>query len=122
MVQVDGLGGFSNRRAMAMYFRRKGAAYAIQVAIKTGRLRPPKTLRCVDCGRQAACYDHRDYRRPLDVSPVCKKCDSRRGTAKPYCAIGTKEYAKILRKAMASYRPRMKRQRVQQIVKAGNGG
>ena len=28
MVQVDGLGGFSNRRAIAMYFRRKGAATA----------------------------------------------------------------------------------------------
>ena len=34
---------------------------------------------CVDCGRPAQCHDHRDYTKPLDVVPVCDKCNYRRG-------------------------------------------
>lgn len=36
---------------------------------------------CADCGGQATCYDHRDYRKPLDVTPVCSRCNIRRGSA-----------------------------------------
>ena len=37
---------------------------------------------CVDCAGVAHEYDHRDYSRPLDVEPVCRSCNKRRGTAK----------------------------------------
>jgi len=38
-------------------------------------------IECVDCDAAAECYDHRDYARPLDVSPVCMGCNARRGSA-----------------------------------------
>ena len=37
---------------------------------------------CVDCGRLAEMYDHRYYSRPLDVEPVCRGCNRRRGPAR----------------------------------------
>ena len=46
-----------------------------------GRLPNAKTLICVDCGAQAHDYDHRDYRKPLDVVPVCRSCNLKRGPA-----------------------------------------
>lgn len=36
---------------------------------------------CADCGQPATMYDHRDYSRPLDVEPVCRTCNRRRGHA-----------------------------------------
>ena len=51
------------------------------MAVKRGSLRVAKSLTCVDCGRQARDYDHRDYSRPLDVQPVCRSCNLRRGPA-----------------------------------------
>lgn len=38
-------------------------------------------IACVDCGAPATDYDHRDYNRPLDVDPVCRRCNVRRGPA-----------------------------------------
>src|SRR3990167_672604 len=60
-------------------------------AIKRGELKSlwdGKTP-CVDCGKPAICYDHRDYGKPLKVSPVCHRCNILRGPAKyiDYCAI-----------------------------------
>ena len=52
---------------------------AVAAAIKKGRLPKPETQRCVDCGRLAQQYDHKDYANPLHVSPVCRKCNIRRG-------------------------------------------
>lgn len=52
---------------------------AVQSALRDGRLPPVRELKCVDCGRQAECYDHRDYLKPLDVEPLCKRCDLQRG-------------------------------------------
>lgn len=40
------------------------------------------SIACVDCGKPAAEYEHRDYSRPLDVEPVCNSCNAKRGTAK----------------------------------------
>lgn len=37
---------------------------------------------CVDCGGEALHYDHRDYKKPLEVEPVCRKCNYSRGSAK----------------------------------------
>ena len=37
--------------------------------------------KCVDCGRSADSYDHRDYFKPLQAEPVCNGCNRRRGSA-----------------------------------------
>jgi hypothetical protein len=50
-------------------------------AVKIGVLSKPKKFKCVGCGRQAQCYDHRDYNEPLTVDPVCFSCNSRRAPA-----------------------------------------
>lgn len=60
------------------------AINAVKKAVKEGILPPVKTLNCVDCGRPGECYDHRDYNKPLDVVPVCRKCNFRRGSAIPF--------------------------------------
>lgn len=57
----------------------------VRAAIITGVLPPAKSLRCADCGAQAQQYDHRDYSKPLDVDPVCRSCNAKRG-----CAIQTR--------------------------------
>jgi len=73
-----------------------------------------KDVLCVDCGKRAKVYDHRDYNKPLDVEPVCIKCNSMRGKGKngfsPYLKIyipkeeeGTVK--KILRMARLFDRP-----------------
>jgi len=54
---------------------------AVASAINAGKLQNPKTMICVDCGNAATEYDHRDYRKPLDVAPVCRPCNHRRGPA-----------------------------------------
>lgn len=57
---------------------------AVQLAIKTRLLPDLKSgsYACADCGDVAHEYDHRDYGRPLEVEPVCRSCNRRRGTAK----------------------------------------
>lgn len=50
-------------------------------AVKAGKLPHPHTQKCVDCGRWAQVWDHRDYNKPLDVEPVCRPCNYRRGPA-----------------------------------------
>lgn len=63
------------------------ATAAVQAAMKLGQL--PRLnakgrkvdIRCVDSGKPAEFYDHRDYSRPLDVEPVCPSCNSQRGPA-----------------------------------------
>lgn len=56
---------------------------AVARAVRAGLLPPVKTKFCVDCGHQAEAYDHRDYNKPLDVAPVCRGCNIRRGSALP---------------------------------------
>lgn len=36
-------------------------------------------VKCVDCGAVARVYEHRDYYRPMEVEPVCDRCNTRRG-------------------------------------------
>lgn len=62
----------------AMYRR---AHEAVQKATRTGALALPSTLACVDCGKPATEYDHRDYAEPLTVDPVCHSCNTKRGRA-----------------------------------------
>ena|SRR3990172_8003554 len=62
---------------------KEAAGNLVRRAVKKGIL--PKldgTIKCVDCGGIAKHYDHRDYSRPLDVNPVCPKCNSNRGPGK----------------------------------------
>lgn len=49
------------------------------IEVRAGRIANPKTLKCVDCGKRAQCYDHRDYAKPLEVNPVCRSCNKFRG-------------------------------------------
>lgn len=60
----------------------KRATVKVKKAIKSGLIQPisPETL-CVDCGKPARDYDHRHYRKPLDVEPVCRTCNQKRGPA-----------------------------------------
>jgi hypothetical protein len=50
-------------------------------AIHHGDLPHPKNLKCADCGEKAQCYDHRSYEAPLEVVPVCRSCNHKRGPA-----------------------------------------
>jgi hypothetical protein len=53
-------------------------------AVKVGFLPDPTNFICLDCkGRQAQCYDHRDYSKPLEVDPVCLRCNNSRGRGIP---------------------------------------
>lgn len=56
---------------------------AVARAVKCGELPRPSTLTCTDCGKPACDYDHRDYGKPLDVQPVCRSCNRKRGPARP---------------------------------------
>jgi len=51
-------------------------------AIKAGELPNLKAqeIMCVDCkDTRAKVYDHRDYAKPLEVAPVCHRCNIKRG-------------------------------------------
>lgn len=60
---------------------------AVQTAVARGQLPNLQHVEidCVDCGEyRANCFDHRDYRYPLLVAPVCGGCNKRRGPGHPY--------------------------------------
>lgn len=65
-------------------FWQKQALSMVGHAIKQGILPALKGsgIACIDCGKPAVVYEHRDYRRPLDVVPACHSCNYLRGTAK----------------------------------------
>ena len=52
-------------------------------AVRVGFLPLPTDFPCVDCGKPAKCYEHRDYSKPLDVVPVCIHCNKVRGRGIP---------------------------------------
>ena len=68
----------------------QAAMTAVYVAKDKGYILPfsEYPVRCfgvdgVPCGGMAEQWDHRDYNKPLDVEPVCRSCNMRRGPAKP---------------------------------------
>lgn len=67
------------------YAKARGRAHSfVYRAVRKGEL-VDLSLRetaCVDCGAVATDYDHRDYSKPLDVAPVCRRCNRARGEAK----------------------------------------
>jgi hypothetical protein len=62
---------------------RTSAGVAVSKAVKAGILPAVRTCACTDCGRPATEYEHRDYNKPIDVVPVCKPCNAKRGPAIP---------------------------------------
>ncbi len=62
----------AGRRAHAQVY---AAVRRGEIPVLTGE------IPCVDCGRAAQQYDHRDYNKPLDVDPVCRSCNYKRGPA-----------------------------------------
>jgi len=60
---------------------RKATAKVVK-AIKLGTIKAISSeTKCVDCGKPARDYDHRYYGNPLDVVPVCRACNQKRGPA-----------------------------------------
>lgn len=51
-------------------------------AVREGLIPPASERICSDCCKPATEYDHRDYRYPLMVEPVCHSCNVKRGPAK----------------------------------------
>jgi len=63
---------------------RTKAMHVVSRLVSTGAIPPATSLKCVDCGKKAVLYDHRDYRRPKKVSALCKGCNNRRGPGLPF--------------------------------------
>jgi hypothetical protein len=59
------------------------AVAQVATAIRNGLFQRADSRSCADCGKQAFGYDHRDYSKPLDIEPVCRSCNRRRGSAAP---------------------------------------
>ncbi|MFI4963627.1 MAG: hypothetical protein ACHP6H_07215 [Legionellales bacterium] len=95
--------GYAGWHEVVMMLRRGGVHREVHKAIKRGELKLAKEQDCVDCGAIATCYDHRDYNKPLDVSPVCDRCDRVRGMGFPYVNRNSKEYSALLEKAKEWY-------------------
>jgi hypothetical protein len=57
------------------------ALYKVRAARLAGLLPDPSVCACADCGKPARDYEHRDYTKPLDVQPVCRSCNVKRGPA-----------------------------------------
>jgi hypothetical protein len=75
---------------------RKSTAYqmataAVQRAVKTGTLPPAKSVRCIDCEREAAQYHHHRGYAPehrTDVVALCRPCHLKRhGRGTPRAAV-----------------------------------
>lgn len=73
----------SARRTWYDMTGKEGAGSIVQSAIRAGNMPRASECSCMDCGKQATDYDHRDYNFPLRVQPVCRGCNLRRGPAIP---------------------------------------
>lgn len=66
---------------------RSSVGAAIRKAVVSGGIQKlDGSVPCVDCGKPARHYDHRDYTKPLDVAPVCRSCNFKRGPAHTFTA------------------------------------
>ena len=54
------------------------ATSKVNEAVKRGRIPHISAHICVDCERQAEVYHHEDYNYPLEITPLCKRCHSKR--------------------------------------------
>jgi hypothetical protein len=74
----------SNQVDEGLYQAMSQRAHSIvSQAVKDGKLPDLKKVKtkCSDCEKRAVHHDHRDYARPLEVSPVCRGCNRKRGSA-----------------------------------------
>jgi len=67
----------ARKRANGSYQAKMAVYYAIQKGVLPSLKK--NLIPCSDCGERATQYDHRDYNKPLDVSPVCLLCNQKRG-------------------------------------------
>lgn len=58
---------------------RQIAGSLVTAAVNRGKIKRAYGQACVDCGAPATCLEHRDYTKPLEVEPVCRSCNSKRG-------------------------------------------
>ena len=61
---------------------RRAARWTVHNAVLAGAIPSARSLICIDCGKQAAEYDHYLGYEPehrLDVQPVCVRCHWSRG-------------------------------------------
>ncbi len=65
----------------------------VKAAVEVGMLPDPINETCIDCGNPARCYDHRDYNHPLNVVPVCRSCNRKRGPGIPLGYKKARKYA-----------------------------
>ena len=72
----------------------KTVSGTVAAAVRRGDLPSIWTQKCVDCGRRASDYDHRDYGKPLKVEPVCNECNIKRGPALKFGWRGKEAIAK----------------------------
>lgn len=68
----------------------------VKAAIELGQLRHIDGQSCVDCGKPAFCYDHRNYYEPLKVEPICRACNRKRPSAFPFARISLHDEAMAL--------------------------
>jgi len=81
---TTGLCGYHRKKVNLNSLSVMAAAHKIVALAVKSKILPELdgTIPCHDCGRPAHEYDHRDYKKPLDVSPVCRACNKHRGRAK----------------------------------------
>lgn len=60
------------------------AHFVVKYHVRVGRIPAARHLACVDCGKPATDYDHRDYTKPLEIEPTCRSCNLLRGPGYPY--------------------------------------
>jgi hypothetical protein len=65
----------------AVHFIQFRAVSKVNREVALGNLKKATEHVCVDCGKPAKQYEHRNYSKPLDVEPVCRGCNKRRGPA-----------------------------------------
>lgn len=69
---------------MVWQLYQSSCAWRVTAAIKRGDIPPIKGQQCAhgECRDEAIVYDHRDYTKPLEVTPVCRSCNALLGAAK----------------------------------------
>lgn len=68
-------------KAKAREASRAHAAVSAMVIAGLVKKLPCDGINCVDCGKQATHWEHRDYRKPQEIEPICKSCNTKRGHA-----------------------------------------
>jgi len=79
--EKDSLSPYCRKCYLPVEKMRVKAVASVAKLIRSGAIPKARELSCVDCGKNALDYDHRDYSKPLEVEPVCRSCNQLRGPA-----------------------------------------